>query len=104
MSVQHLHEPQRLHETQGNAAVIDDGKSVTWNERRVISDEELTAEVERLLRSSGHGGLREVRVSVSQGHVTLDGRVRSYFLKQVAHATVRATDGIKSVTNDLVVC
>jgi len=67
-------------------------------------DEELRVEVERLLCSSGYAELRNVKVSLAEGHVVLRGQVTTYYLKQMAHSAIRMADGIRSVDDELVVC
>lgn len=42
--------------------------------------------------------LRTLEVSVHDGHVTLRGRVRNYYERQLAHAHAKRTAGVKRVT------
>jgi osmotically-inducible protein OsmY len=67
---------------------------------RVI-DLDLAERVERALRATGYGPLRTVRVSVTDGLVALEGRVGSYYLKQLAQAAVLAVPGAQQVRNGL---
>lgn len=41
--------------------------------------------------------LRTLEVSVHEGHVTLRGRVRTYYERQLAHSHAKRTAGVKSV-------
>jgi osmotically-inducible protein OsmY len=45
--------------------------------------------------------LRTLEVSVHEGHVTLRGRVRTYYERQLAHAHARRTAGVKSVRGEI---
>lgn len=57
--------------------------------------------IERALRATGHGSLRTVEVAVRDRVVILSGRVPSYYLKQIAQATVLTVPGTHQVHNDL---
>ena len=57
----------------------------------------LAERVERSLRATGYGPLREVQVRVDARTVLLAGRVPSYYLKQVAQATAMAVPGAHRV-------
>jgi hypothetical protein len=61
----------------------------------------LAERVERALRASGYGALRVIEVAVQGRLVILEGRVPSYFLKQVAQATALAVPGTRQVRNNL---
>lgn len=45
--------------------------------------------------------LRTLEVSVHEGHVTLRGRVRTYYERQLANAHARRTAGVRSVRGDI---
>ncbi len=47
---------------------------------------------------------RNVQLRADKGHVTLTGRVNSYFEKQVAQEAARAIAGVSSIDNHLEVC
>lgn len=66
-------------------------------------DNQLMARIRRALRNSGYAPLSRVRVVVDQGTVFLEGEVPTYFLKQVAQTRVLSVDGVKALTNELVV-
>ena len=44
---------------------------------------------------------RKLSFRTDQGHVTLHGRVRSFFEKQMAQEALRSLDGITSIDNQL---
>jgi hypothetical protein len=66
-----------------------------------VEDLDLAERVERALRATGYAPLRNVTVSVRARGVTLDGRVPSYYLKQVAQATALAVSGAHHIRNQL---
>ena len=68
-----------------------------------VTDEHLCDSIIRGLRASGYSPCRDVAVSVRDGHVSIRGRVPTYYLKQVAQSAAMSVDGIKSIENDLVV-
>jgi hypothetical protein len=57
--------------------------------------------VERALRATGYGALREIEVTARGCGVCLQGRVPSYYLKQVAQATTLAVPGTYPLQNAL---
>lgn len=46
---------------------------------------------------------RHVFLRADQGHVVLQGKVRSFFEKQMAQEALRSIDGVQSIDNQLVV-
>jgi osmotically-inducible protein OsmY len=66
-----------------------------------LEDLDLAESVERALRATGQGALRGVAVTAHGRLVMLSGRVPTYYLKQVAQATVLAVPGVHQVRNDL---
>ncbi len=50
-----------------------------------------------------HFSGRQLRYEAHDGHVTLRGRVGSYFQKQMAQETVRKINGVHRIDNELVV-
>ncbi len=66
-------------------------------------DNQLMARIKRVLRSSGYASLIQIRVVVDQGHVSLEGEVPTYFLKQMAQSQILSVEGVRSVKNTLVV-
>jgi osmotically-inducible protein OsmY len=61
------------------------------------------ADVQAALRQSGYGDLHRVDVSVQGTRVCLNGRVSSFFLKQIAQTSVHSVPGITEVQNNLCV-
>jgi osmotically-inducible protein OsmY len=57
--------------------------------------------VERALRATGYGPLRDLRVTARERLIILAGRVPSYYLKQVAQAAALVVPGVHQVRNDL---
>jgi len=57
--------------------------------------------VRTALDKTGHGWLRRIEVGVESGCVVLRGRVKSFYLKQMAQVTVLAVPGADLVRNDL---
>jgi hypothetical protein len=70
---------------------------------RAVVEFDLAVRVERALCATGYESLRAVRVCVRDGAVTLEGRVPSYHLKQVAQTTAQSVARAHPVCNDLVV-
>jgi osmotically-inducible protein OsmY len=66
-----------------------------------LEDLHLAERVAHELRATRHGPLRRVAVTVHARLVTLEGRVPSYYLKQLAQATALAAPGVDHVRNDL---
>ena len=57
--------------------------------------------VERALCATGYGSLRGIVVTVRGRVVILEGRVPSYYLKQVAQAAALAVAGGHQIRNDM---
>jgi len=70
---------------------------------RTVADSRLVAEVDRALRAVGCPEFRELQLSVEDGCITLQGRVHTYYLKQLAQATAMSVEGIQRVENEIVV-
>jgi hypothetical protein len=66
-----------------------------------LEDHCLTERVERALRATGYGALHTVRVSVDARVIILQGRVSSYYMKQIAQATALAIPGAHQIRNGL---
>jgi osmotically-inducible protein OsmY len=73
--------------------------TLVWQQSR--EDFFLAERVEHALRATGYRALRVVDVTVHARLIILDGRVPSYYLKQVAQATALAVPGARHVHNDL---
>jgi osmotically-inducible protein OsmY len=64
-------------------------------------DIRLSEHVAHALRETGYPALREVKIAVRRRMIRLNGRVPSYYLKQVAQTTALAVPGIQCIDNDL---
>ena len=80
---------------------IDAARGVALLPQRSKEDLCLAECVERALRATGYGSLRGIEVTVHARLVILDGRVPSYYLKQVAQTSALAVPGVRRVRNDL---
>jgi osmotically-inducible protein OsmY len=76
-------------------------QSATLDLQQGREDFFLAERVERALCATGYGALRDIDVTVYARLIILDGRVPSYYLKQVAQATALAVPGARHVHNDL---
>src|SRR6516162_7031872 len=57
--------------------------------------------IERALRATGYGPLRDIGVTVHERRVILSGRVPSYHLKQIAQTTALTVPEAHHVRNEL---
>jgi osmotically-inducible protein OsmY len=82
-----------------------DGSAETEELRSTPSEDAadlcLAASVDRALRAVRCLELRNLRISVDHGWITLRGSVRTYYLKQLAQATVMPVAGVESVNNQI---
>jgi len=92
-----LIQPSDEHPSEENVAPQTTAALLTQS----LEDRRLAERVERALRATGYGVLRTVRVSVNARVVILEGRVSSYYLKQVAQETALAVPGAHQIRNDL---
>lgn len=67
------------------------------------TDETVKRQVESQLHWDGRINSSDIDVSVSNGHVVLEGSVPSYYSKDAAYDAILMVAGIKSVENNLVV-
>jgi osmotically-inducible protein OsmY len=68
---------------------------------QALTDISLAERVMRALREIGYPALRSVTVVVSEGVVTLDGLVHSYYLKQLAQEVAMRIVGKRVLSNEL---
>jgi hypothetical protein len=61
----------------------------------------LLSQVDGALRRAGWHALRHVQIDLDESHVTLRGRVRSYYHKQLAQHVTLCVDGVSGVQNEL---
>jgi hyperosmotically inducible periplasmic protein len=89
--------------TEGVTGVVND---LTVGERTVgswVDDVMISSKVKSKLIANSEIKAGDIDVSSSQGVVTLIGRVGSATIKDTAERTARATTGVKSVNNELLV-
>jgi osmotically-inducible protein OsmY len=67
----------------------------------ILEDVRVAEEVERTLRATGHIPLRAVKISVCGRVVIVQGRVPSYYLKEVAQTAALGVLGVEELRNDL---
>ncbi len=67
------------------------------------ADQHLNARIHRALILTGQFPLRNIRVAANDGHVSLAGRLPSFYLKQLAQAAALTVPGVESLDNQLVV-
>ena len=56
---------------------------------------------QRRLMASAYAGLRSVRCEYRRGALILNGRVSTYFHKQLAQETVRSLPGVTKIVNQI---
>jgi osmotically-inducible protein OsmY len=66
-----------------------------------LDDLHLAERVERALRATGYGPLRSVDVTAHARLIILEGRIPSYYLKQIAQSIALTVQGVEHVKNDL---
>lgn len=64
-------------------------------------DQQLVAQVKRVLKTSGYVPLSQVRVLAERGEVCLEGEVPTYFMKQLAQTHVLPIEGVRRLKNDI---
>jgi osmotically-inducible protein OsmY len=70
-----------------------------------MDDEQILDQVRRTLDGSGYEQLRRVHAYCSHGRVILQGRISTYYMKQLAQELIRNVENIRDIDNDLrVVC
>lgn len=68
-------------------------------------DEKILDQVKVALSKSGYEQLRTLKTYCHHGKIVLQGRIPTYYLKQVAQELVRSVAEVKHIDNDLhVVC
>jgi osmotically-inducible protein OsmY len=73
---------------------------VLWRE---VLNQRMAASVERALRGANFCAFSALKVSVDNGHVTLQGRVDQYYFKQLAQALAMSVDGVEAIDNQITV-
>jgi hypothetical protein len=77
-----------LENPAGNSGVDAEAKSFSPADRR------LSEQIIQVLRATGCLPLRDLRVFSADGLVTLQGRVPSYYMKQVAQSAICSLPGV----------
>lgn len=68
----------------------------------LVEEEPLVEQVRQAIDRSGYGQLRRIRVTATpSGRVRLEGRVSSFYLKQVAQTAALSVPGVERVDNHL---
>ncbi|HEY4262412.1 MAG TPA: BON domain-containing protein [Schlesneria sp.] len=65
------------------------------------SDEQLVSLVQHALQNCGYAQLHHLQVYCENGRVTLQGRLPTIFLKEVAFMEAKAVKGVREVDNDI---
>ena len=68
-----------------------------------VDDETLESRVHQELATCGYAVLHQIRVSSRGGCVHLEGRVPSFYFKQLAQVAARRAEGVTWLCNELVV-
>lgn len=66
-------------------------------------DDQILKKVQHVLHHSGYEQLRRVRTFCRHGRIVLQGRISTYYLKQVAQELVRNVSEVHDIDNDLLV-
>lgn len=87
-------------------AMIGPFQSATFNDPSRNGNDKTTLDrVQEALHDCGYDQLRRIRTYCNHGRIVLQGRVATYYLKQVAQEVVLNVQGVRDVDNDLqVVC
>lgn len=70
-----------------------------WLDRHAVFDELLSRTVQDKLTESGYWHLRQISVAAKAGRVHLQGKLPTYFLKQMAQEMVACVPGVSHVEN-----
>lgn len=65
------------------------------------ADGNLRRSVQRAINALGYMQLRSLSISAESGTVRLDGRVTSYYLKQIAQVRAMEVAGVENLHNEL---
>lgn len=84
---------------------VSDSETVGSRPQLATEDERLIAALaEQRLRSARYADFRRVTCRFADGALTLTGVVASFYLKQVAQATVRQIEEVSHIENFIRVC
>lgn len=68
-----------------------------------LTDPEITRAAVQAIRAGAPGVGENVKVLVHHGHITLEGKVEWFYLKEAAEQAVRALHGVSGVTNSITI-
>lgn len=68
---------------------------------RESSDQQTVTLVHHALHSTGYPQLTQLQVYFEHGRVTLQGRLATYFLKQVAQTAAISVAAVREIDNDI---
>jgi osmotically-inducible protein OsmY len=71
------------------------------DDKTEMADDRIVDLVYEALKASGYGQLRALQVHSDDGRVTLQGRLPTYYLKQVAQLLVGSVPGVRDIDNDV---
>lgn len=80
------------------ASMVNDGRATAHDGD---ADQRLLASIAHELNRTGHPSLCQIELRCEASSITLSGDVSSYFLKQLAQATVLGISGVERVENQL---
>ena len=66
-----------------------------------MSNEQIVRTATAALKATGYRQLESLQVYCSHGRLTLQGRVPTYYLKQVAQSAIQGLHGIRDIDNDI---
>jgi osmotically-inducible protein OsmY len=67
----------------------------------LATDESLAQQIDVAITTSPYLAGKKLRFEMQDGHVVLQGRVTSYFQKQMAQEALRKIDGVRRIDNQL---
>lgn len=75
--------------------------SFSANRPEFARGRDLGSEICEALRTTGKAALRRIEIRVEASHVTLQGSVRSFYLKQLAPHVAATVTGVALIKNQL---
>lgn len=67
----------------------------------MVSDHSVVDLAKAALSGCGYSQFRQLQVYCENGRVTLQGRLPTYYLKQVAQTSIQSITGVRGVDNDI---
>ncbi|HET6245014.1 MAG: BON domain-containing protein [Bacteroidetes bacterium] len=84
------------------AGVVDVNDKITVTPQGEYSDQDIASDLDRAFRRSGYINADEVKIQVSDGEVTLSGKVPSYVARIRANELAQFTTGVVNVIDKLI--